>query len=320
VHWDNHPDTPLQRDEPTSKNPPDGALLYYSFSAPPKGEITLDVLDEKGIRIRHFSSIPEKESLPPANVPEYWFYPPSSLPTASGINRFVWDLRYPHPTTLPFGFFGERLEYTEYTLPDHAVPGETPRFQPPGLLVSPGTYNLVLIVEGKSYRQQLHVNADPRIHIAAADYASQFDLSHKLWDLMEVSATSFSDFALLDTQLVDRKKSLPAGVPKELTDALADVEKQADLLESGSGQAPGFGTINRDSGRYLVMVQVADIAPTESVQKLYLFSCEAYGKAVAATAKLAAETVPALNKLLEAQGLAAVSFAPSKAHAPGCTP
>ena len=80
---------------------------------------------------------PQKESLPPANVPEYWFYPPISLPTAAGINRFVWDLRYPHPRALPFGFFGERLDYTEYTLPDHAVPGETPRFQPPGPLRFP---------------------------------------------------------------------------------------------------------------------------------------------------------------------------------------
>ena len=48
VHWDNHPDTPLQRDMPASQNPPDGALLYYFLNSPPKGEISLDVLDEKG--------------------------------------------------------------------------------------------------------------------------------------------------------------------------------------------------------------------------------------------------------------------------------
>jgi len=320
THWDNHPDTPLQRDTPASQNPPDGAILYYSLASAPKGEITLDVLDEQGHAIRHFSSIPEKESLPPANVPEYWFYPPISLPTAAGINRFVWDLRYPHPAALPFGFFGERLAYTEYTLPDHAVPGETPRFQPPGPFVSPGNYDLVLAVDGKSYRQKLRVVPDPRVHISAEDYASQFGLSHQLWELMNSSAKSFDQFAALDAQLAERRKSLPTSATKELTDSLANVEKQVDALESGSDEAPGFGTVNRNAARYLEMVQAADIAPTDSVKKLYQSTCEAYGKDLEGTGKLANETVPVLNKLLENEKLAAVTFTPLQAQAPACTP
>ena len=320
THWDNHPDTPLQREMPASQNPPDGAILYYSLSAPPKGEITLDVLDERGAHLRHFSSVPEKESLPPANVPEYWFYPPISLPTAAGINRFVWDLRYPHPRALPFGFFGERLDYTEYTLPDHAVPGETPRFQPPGPLVSPGTYELVLTVDGKSYRQKLRVDPDPRIHLSAADYAAQFDLSRKLYDLMDSSASSFDNLAPLDDLLASRKKSLPANPPKELTDALAKAEDQLDALVAGTDQAPGFGTINRNAGRYLEMVQAADIAPTDSVKKLYQLSCHAYGKSVAETQKFASETLPALNKLFEAQKIAPLTLATPSTQALACAP
>ncbi len=320
VHWDNHPDTPLQREMPSAQNPPDGALLYYSLTSPPKGEITLDVLDEKGTRVRHFSSVPEKESLPSANVPEYWFYPPDCLPTTTGINRFVWDLRYPHPVILPFGFFGEHLDYTEYTLPDHAVPGETPRFQPPGPLVPPGTYDLVLTVDDKSYRQKLRVVGDPRIHISPADYAAQFDLSQKLWQLMELSASSFHGFAPLDTQLADRKKSLLPAASKELTEALTNAEKHIDAMEAGTEQVPGFGTINRDAGRHLQMVQGGDIAPTESVHKLYQFSCEAYGKNIAAVSKFASETLPAVNKLLQAEKLAPLAFTPPSAQGPTCTP
>ncbi len=320
VHWDNHPDTPLQRDTPASQNPPDGALLYYFFNAPPKGEISLDVLDETGNRVIHFSSIPQQESLPPANVPEYWFYPPASLPTTAGINRFVWDLRYPHPTALPFGFFGERLDYTEYTLPDHAVPGETPRFQPTGPFVSPGTYTLVLTVAGKSYRQQLRVDPDPRVHISAADYAAQFELSRKLCDLMEASAKAFYGVDPLADQVANRKKALPAPAAKELTDAVADAQKQVDALVTGTEMAPGFGTINRDAGRYLEMVQAADIAPTPAVGKLYQISCDAYNKGVAASQKLANETLPAVNKLLQAQKLAPLNYTPVSAPAPACTP
>ena len=36
---------------------------------------------------------------------------------------------------------------------------------------------------------------------------------------------------------------------------------------------------------------------------MYQFSCEAYGKNIAAGSKFASETLPALNKLLEAEKL-----------------
>ena len=320
VHWDNHPDTPLQREMPAAQNPPDGAILYYSLNSAPKGEITLDVLDQKGIRIRHFSTSAPKESLPPANVPEYWFSPPPSLPASPGINRFVWDLRYPHPTALPYGFFGERLEYTEYTLPDHAVPGETPRFQPPGPLVPPGIYELVLNVEGKSYRQRLTVVADPRVHISQADYAAQFDLSRRIWELMDASAAAFQTLSPLQQQLADRKKALSASPSKELTDAIAAAEKEFDALETGTELAPGFGTLNRDLGRYLVMVQGGDIAPTDSARKALQSSCDAYSKNIIAANKLATETLPLLNKLFAAEKLAPLAYTPSSSPVSACTP
>jgi photosystem II stability/assembly factor-like uncharacterized protein len=318
VHWDNHPDTPLQLDTPASQNPPDGALLYYSLASPLKGEVTLDIFDQQGTRIRHFSSIPSKENLPPANVPEYWFYPPASLPTSTGINRFVWDLRYPPPTALPYGFFGEHLDYTEYTLPDHAVPGATPRFQPPGPVVPPGTYDLVLNVQGKTYRQKLNVVADPRSHGTAADLAAQFDLSRRLWELMENTASSFQNLSPLQEQIADRKKSLPANPSKELTDEVADIEKQISALQSGNEQAPGFGTLNRDLGRYLVMVQGGDIAPTESVRIAFRSSCDAFAKNIAAETKMASDSLPALNKMLVADKLPPLTFSPTSAPASAC--
>lgn len=320
VRWDNHPDTPLQRDFPASQNPPDGAILYYFLSSPLKGEISLDVLDEKGTIVRRFSSNPAKESLPPANVPEYWFAAPPSLPTSAGLNRFVWDLRYPHPTTVPYGFFGGPLEYTEYTLPDHAVPHETPRFQPPGPLVPPGTYELVLTVEGKSYRQKLRVIPDPRVHIAQSDYAVQFDLSRRIWELMNISAASFEGLPPLRAQLAEREKSLSASAPKELSDSIADAEKEISALEFGSEQSPGFGTLNRDLGRNLVMVQSADIAPTESARKAFQSACAAFTTDLTAANKLASETIPALSKLLASGKLAPLQYTAPSASVSACTP
>lgn len=320
VRWDNFPDTPLQRDFPTSPNPPDGAILYYFLSSPPKGEISLDVLDEKGTQVRHFSSVPSAETLLPPNVPEYWFAPAPALPTNAGINRFVWDLRIPHPKALPYGYFGERLGYTEYTLMDHAVPGETPRFQPPGPLVPPGAYELVLTVAGKSYRQKLRITPDPRVHISAAEFAAQFDLSSRIAELMNSSASAFETLAPLQSQLADRQKALPSNAPKDVSDTLANTKKQIDALETGSEQLPGFGTLNRDLGRYLVMTQSGDIAPTESLRTAFRVACDAYAKDVSAANKLATESLPALGKLLGGQKLAPLTYSAPSASVPACTP
>jgi len=318
--WDNHPDTPLQPGMPTAQNPPDGAILYYFVSSPPKGEMSLDIFNEQGARVRHFSTVPKAETLTPANVPEFWFYPPEQLPARKGLNRFVWDLQYPHPTALPYGFFGEQLKYTEYTLPDHAVPGETPRFQPPGPVVPPGVYELVLTVDGKAYRQKLRVAPDPRVHISVADYAAQFDLSHRICELMESSASLFESVSQLQKQVDERSKSLTGDPPKELSDALADLAKQLNELESGTAMASGFGLLNRDLGRYLEMVQAGDIAPTESAKQAYARSCEAYKKDVAALGKLGTETVPAVNKLLAPRNVAPLTVGAPASPVASCAP
>ena len=205
VRWDNYPDTPLQPETPAALNPPDGAILQYFQRSAAKGDLTLDIFDSQGALVRHFSGVGTQETIAPSNVPEFWFYPPPALPNQPGINRFVWDLRYAHPTALPYGYFGARLKYTEYTVPDHAVPGETPRNQPPGPLVAPGTYDLVFTREGKSYKQKLQVVPDPRVHIAPEDYAAQLALSRKLAAFMEDTAHSFGAVSSLHDAFDARK-------------------------------------------------------------------------------------------------------------------
>jgi len=83
-----------------------------------------------------------------ANVPDYWFAPPTVLSTSAGMHRLAWDLRYPSPKALAYGYFGGLLDYAEYTLPWHAIVGATPRVQPVGPLALPRTYQIKLNVNG----------------------------------------------------------------------------------------------------------------------------------------------------------------------------
>ena len=162
--------------------------------------------------------------------------------------------------------------------------------------------------------------ADPRVHSSAADLAEQFEISHRMWEMMEAAASSFENISLLERQLAERTRALPAAPSKELSDALADLEKQIKALQSGDEMSPGYGTLNRNVGRYLVMVQGADTAPSESVRRTFQTACEAFAKDLAAEEKLASETVPAVNKLITAVKLAPITFSARPAAVPGCSP
>jgi photosystem II stability/assembly factor-like uncharacterized protein len=319
ARWDNHPDTPLSAEMPAGQNPPDGVLIDYYFKTHPKGEITLEIFDAKKNRVQRFSNMAPPADSTPANVPEYWFAPPEVLPTKTGVNRFVWNLRYPHPAALTYGYFGKHLDYIEYSLPDHAIAGQTPRYQPQGPLVVPGQYELALTVEGKTYRQQLSVELDPRVHVSQADLLAQEELARKLAAWMDETAGVYDEVSALGKALADGKKTLASASPsKDVTEALAELEKQLPTLESGTEEARGFGALNRDLGRYLTMVESADLRPTESARAAAVVACQAYKKDIVLWNKLNAENVPALNKYLEQYRLSPLQAAAKPRVEPVC--
>ncbi|HZW51198.1 MAG TPA: hypothetical protein VFF05_05020, partial [Rudaea sp.] len=262
ARWDMNTDTPLPPETPAAANPPDGAILDYYLRAQPR-EIALEVRDAKGKVVRKFTTTAEPAPAQPANAPEYWYRPMPTLPHAPGLNRFVWDLRYPHPAVLTYGYFGAHLDYFEYTLPDHAIPGETPRWQPQGPLVAPGNYELVLTVDGQTYRQRLEVKPDPRVHAAQADYDAQLALEQRLTRGMAGSYEAWNQAHAARTALDAQKSKLGANAAKAAGDAIAATEKQLDVFEDGTRGTPGFGPLNRDLGRYIEMAGTADGRPSQ---------------------------------------------------------
>ena len=189
--WDMNQDTPLPIETPVGQNPPDGAIVDYYLKSAPAGEITLTIADARGAIVRRYTSTPPPAPTLPSNVPEYWFAPPVALPKAAGLNRFAWNLRYPNPKVLPFGYFGGFLKYVEYTLADHAIPGQTPREQPEGALVAPGEYVATLEVGGKTYRQPLTVKPDPRVRASQADLVAQETLAKQIGDGLAASYDAY---------------------------------------------------------------------------------------------------------------------------------
>src|SRR3989449_11782339 len=99
------------------------------------------------------------------------------LSTKASLLRFVWNRQCDYPATLPSSFSGRQLYYIEFTRPYQAIAGQTPRHQPPGPYVVRGRYEVVLTVDGQTYRQPLVVKLDPRVQSSQADLQAQLDLA-----------------------------------------------------------------------------------------------------------------------------------------------
>jgi hypothetical protein len=144
-------DTPLPPEEPAGKNPPDGAIIYYNLKSAASAAITLDIADATGKLVRHYSSADRAEPADAMlNVPTYWIRPFQALSNAPGMHRFIWDLH-----SAPAGGGRRGGGY-----PISAISGDTPGAQ--GEWIPAGTYEAVLTVDGRTFKQPLTVKPDPR--------------------------------------------------------------------------------------------------------------------------------------------------------------
>jgi hypothetical protein len=212
VRWNRWPDTPLPPDEPAGENPPDGAIIDYNLAST-ASHVALEIRNAAGAVIRRFSSDdPVEQPLTGTNVPSYWPRVMPRLHTEAGMHRFEWDLHYTAPRGIDF----------EY--PISATPHDTDK-EPHGMWVMPGTYTLVLMVDGKPYTRTLRVRMDPRVATSAAGLQQQFDLSKKLYDAINRSANGAPQLVSLYRLLQDTDAAPSAAVVAAVQSALSVVRK-----------------------------------------------------------------------------------------------
>jgi hypothetical protein len=223
------------------------------------------------------------------------------LTTAAGLNRFVWNLQWPSPSTLTYNFRGRHIDYVEYTLPDHAVAGRTPLNQPPGPLAVPGNYEIVLTVDGKTYKQPLVVSLDPRVKLAAGDLEAQLELARAFYAWMNTSYHSYNEIAALRVALSALEKAAAKDSP--VLAAVQALDKELAELQDGTTTVPGFGAVNRDVARFVTMIQSGDIRPPRSIIENAAPSCVALQNDLSLWRKIQIEKLPALNQLLLQQKL-----------------
>jgi len=184
----NEDGTPLPKDEPFAENPPYGAMIDYCLKTAPSGPVVLEIEDASGQTIRRFSSDERPAPRNPAtlNIPAIWVPVPEPLSAATGMHRWVWDLRGAaaaggrggRGATTGAGGGAEQARGRGVAgggAGGAAAAGGTPagaaqagrgggaaggRGGAP--LAQPGTYTVRLTVDGKTYTQPLVIKPDPR--------------------------------------------------------------------------------------------------------------------------------------------------------------
>ncbi|MGH9540401.1 MAG: WD40/YVTN/BNR-like repeat-containing protein [Terriglobales bacterium] len=299
VRWSNNHDTPLPPEIPAGENPPEGAIIDYYLKAPAQGPMTLDIYDAAGQLVRQYTNTPPPPDTSLPNVAEYWLEPPAVLSAEPGMHRFVWDLRYPWPKALTYSYFGQLLDYTEYTLTWHAIKGKTPRHQPVGPLAIPGTYEVRLTVNGRTYSRPLRVVNDPRVPVSQADLEAQLAAEKRVMAGLAASYDAYYSIARFRDELAADMKAVAGN--SALLAAEQSLDKKTEALGRGTGDS-GFGAANRDLGRRLQDLEFGDLRPVGSTLAAIDQSCAGIAAAERQLAEIDAHGLPELNRLLTAAG------------------
>jgi hypothetical protein len=269
-------------------NPPNGAVVHYYLKEKPKQEISLEFLDANSKLIRKFNGkIPKEGESPtpptPGEIP---------VPLETGLNRFVWNFRYPNAVGLPgLIMWGGSLN---------------------GPKVMPGSYQVRLTVDGKAIAiENFAVKADPRMATTSEDYQKQFDLLMKINTKVSETHNAILEIRDLRKQLQDLSARLKPD-QKDLKDKAAEIIKKLTAVEEeliqtkikSSQDALNYPIkLNNKLAALGSTVDGADYPPTNQSYDVYNDLTGKIDAQLAILARIKSEDISAFNKMFADKNL-----------------
>jgi photosystem II stability/assembly factor-like uncharacterized protein len=286
----------VDRKRPVGDNPPKGAVFYYYLKTKPgdKEEITLDIFDAQGNRVRHLSNLEANKNEQPPEWPDQE-RPANLLPASAGMNRFAWDFRYDEPVQIPGAFY----------------PGDPPRSP----LVNPGTYQAKLTVKGRTQTAPLEIVIDPRIQnqVSSADLQQLFDLAVKTRQDINSLHRAVNQIRGLRANLETLEKWTSEGTPNSdvISSAKALDQKMVPVeallvqvqMKSSEGNLRYPNMLNEQYATFNDLIQGVDQAPTAPQLLVY---DDLHGRLTTQLARwqeIQRTDVPALNDLMRKNGV-----------------
>jgi hypothetical protein len=279
-------------------NPPSGAVIYYNLAAKPK-DATLEFFDPQGKSVRKFTdkAVKREEALAASAEEEDFsarFAGPTSIPAEAGLNRFVWDLRYPDAIRFPGMILWA---------------GSTR-----GPLVVPGKYTVKLTCDGKTETQTFDVLKDPRVNTTQEQYLSQLELELQIRDKLNKTHEAIINIRSLRKQIdelagrVENKNVVEKA--KALTAELTSVEEALYQTRNKANEDPlNFPIrLNNKMASLLGAIQSADAPPTSQEQQVFEDITTGINGQLKKLDTILTQQVPAFNKFVKDQDIPAVTI------------
>jgi len=277
------------------------AIDYYLKQ--PADAVTIDILDSGGQVIRTFKGVPEtdkdkKEGEAAPQPSDDDFRPlPAKVATKQGLNRFVWDMRYPDATD----FKGLVL-----------WAGSTR-----GPVAPPGSYQVRLTAAGQSKTEAFTIVRNPLERASDADLQEQFMLAKQISGKLSAANDAVLRIRALKEQVAERtgkaKNARITRAADDLTGKLTDVEGEIYQYRNRSSQDPlNFPIrLNNKLAALQGVVDSGDAKPTDQSYAVFKDLSVQLDRQLQRLDTLVQTDVAAFNKELARKKLATVSPATS---------
>lgn len=277
------------------QNPPAGSVIYYYLKNKPEDEIQIDLLDDEGNLIKSFKSTATR-----SDEEESFSYfrgsRESSLPKEAGMNRFVWDMRYPDAASVPGAIL-----WSGTTVGPVAVPG---------------IYHVRLALGKTVLEQTWEWKKDPRISADQEDLQDQFDFLIEIRNKVSEVNNSIIKLRGVKEQINTLLNKLKghenydqiAEPASDLIKKLNSVEEVLIQSKSKSGQDPLNYPIMLDNklAALTYVVSSADARPTDQSYEVFNYLKKQVDEQIGHLEEIIRTDVATFNEIVESFGIPAV--------------
>ncbi|MBC5993416.1 WD40/YVTN/BNR-like repeat-containing protein [Pontibacter cellulosilyticus] len=268
------------------QNHPGGVMVHYYLPMAPDSAtvVKMEIMDENGKLIRSYASNAKERN--------------EKLEVKKGMNRFVWDMRYPEASR-----FDGMIIWGGGTQGPKAIPGN---------------YKAKLTVNKESQETTFAILPDPRTKANPEDLKAQFTFLMDVRDKLTETHDAIKDIRTMRGQLKTLTGNLKSQGSdyKAILESANAIEKKITKIEetlyqtkNSSGQDPlNFPIrLNNKLANLVGQVSTGDFRPTDQA---YAFKKEVTAQIDAQLnelKKVKEQDVPALNKMIQQQGVDFIS-------------
>ena len=224
-------------------NPPNGIMTFYYLNEEldKDSDFKLEFMESDGDVIKTFTN--KRDMKNPSPVAE----------VKKGMNRFVWNMRYPDAKKVP-----NAVMWGGRHIGPKAVPGE---------------YKVKMTIGGKSQTHTFNILKDPRVNTTQSDFQDQFDLlmdirnrtteiNEKILTIRSIKDQIGTLTSLMKESGFKNDRVTKAG--KELVKSLSTIEEELIQVKSESRQDPLNYPIKLDNkiAALVGVVSSVDARPT----------------------------------------------------------